>query len=55
MNTWHGLVVPKLKAKGVMAWFDGTDWFLDETNTENVWQDVAPYAALTEYLEAQHG
>ena len=54
MNTWHGEVVPKLKAQGVKVVFEN-DWWLTPAKYPPAFPAIVnpdPWLALTEYLEA---
>lgn len=57
MNTWHGEVVPKLKAEDVKVVFEN-DWWLSPAKYPPTFPAIVnayPWQALTEYLEAKHG
>lgn len=49
-NFAFGVCMPRLRSDGVTAWFNGSDWFLDMTGTENVWESTSFYDALLVYI-----
>ncbi len=54
-NTLHNEVIPKVKAEGIIMWFDGTSWYLDEPGTENLWMNTDWREALDAMLAAREG
>jgi hypothetical protein len=52
-NFAFDVCVPKLRSEGIIAWFDGSDWFLDMVGTKDVWESTGFFDALLAYIKGK--